>query len=186
MLALLTASSGCTSFQCCATPKWLDTVWYDEGRGVSEVMVRWDHRIRVTEDSVSGGVPLPGIAGRVYLFNSNQSVDAHGKVAVQMVDMTDVRPGVPPRKIASWEFDPESLKRLKREDVAGYGYTLFLPWAEYDPAVRRVQLQVTYYPKNGSPYFASPQLVSLQSESGPAPIITGSGTSTMNPASFNR
>ena len=170
ILIAATLVPGCNTFQQMSTAKWLDTSWFEESRPVSIVMARWDHRVRITENSANGGMPLPGLAGRVYLFHDKDTVDADGAILVQMFDASEVRPGTPPRKLVSWQFDPENLKRLKREDIAGNGYTLFLPWEEYDPAIKKVQLQVVYYPKNGSPYFASPQVMTLQGD-GPPPTV---------------
>ncbi len=169
--------SGCTAFQQLSTKNWLDASWFegDSAKPASQVLTRWDNRVRITENSQAAGAPLTGLAGRVYFFNEDikKAVDANGFILVQMYDMTEIRPGVPPKKLAVWQFDPHSLKRLKGEDVAGPNYTLFLPWEEYDPAVKKVQLQVSYYPLRGTPYYTNPQMLTLQPDDAPTPTIVG-------------
>ena len=51
------------------------------------------------------------------------------------------------------------------------GYTLFLPWENFNTAVRKVQIQVSYQPKNGAPHYGDPTLVSLQTDQ-PLPSVS--------------
>jgi hypothetical protein len=169
-LALATLT-GCTAFQRTETSKWFDTSFLDNGSNrASQVMTIWDTQVRLTQNSANGGTPLAGMAGRLYLFNdmTGKAVEATGKVVVQMHDVTHVDQGKTPDKIAEWTFDPVSLKRLRRTDTVGEGYTLFLPWESYSPAVKSVRLQVCYVPdEKGNPYYGEPFVAKLQTEAPP-------------------
>jgi hypothetical protein len=169
----LAPASGCTAFQRVSTSQWLATGWCDDAAQVSQVMAFWDNRVHITENTRNDGAPLPVMAGRVFLVNeeAKKLVEADGFIRVQMFDVTDPRPGAAQRKLASWEFDPHSLKRLMRKDTAGIGYTLVLPWQEHDPSVKKVRMQVGYFPKTGSPHYTSPQMLTLQSADAPQPQI---------------
>ena len=162
---------GCSSLQTLNTSQWFDPGWID-GRTeqpVNHLLTMWDNRVRITEDTVNGGAPLHGMAGRLFLFNEDTSVEAQGRVVVQMLDLTHPVPGQQPNKLGEWSIPAENLKQLKRKDPIGEGYTLFLPWDTYDARVRQVQLQVCYIPEKGTPRYSSPTKVTLQSETPPGP-----------------
>ena len=127
-----------------------------------------------SKDPWHNGATLPVLAGRLYLFNEelHGGVDAHGKVIVQMFDMTNTGNKGPGQLLGKWEFDSAHLRSLKRKDYMGDGYTLVLPWEQYSPAVRDVQIQVVYVAKNGSPRHAEPQNMTLQSSEQAPPRIT--------------
>ena len=171
-LAILPAM-GCTSFQTAVTSKWFDMNVFDlhSQQGVNHVLSTWDSRVRITQDTVNGGIPLPGIAGRLYLLNgdSGNAVDATGTIWVQMHDVSAAAAGAGAPKVAEWRFDAASLKVLKRKDGIAEGYTLFLPWETYRADVRKVQLQVCYVPEGGAPYFGEPTTMALQAEDQPPP-----------------
>ncbi|MBM3997126.1 MAG: hypothetical protein FJ303_23695 [Planctomycetes bacterium] len=155
-------SIGCTTFQTLTTNKWLDGSWVDGGadHAVNDVMTLWDNRVRITQDSVNSGRPLPGLVGRIYLFSNDRNVDAAGFLVVTMHDAS--KPNG--EKLAEWRFDPKSLKLLKRKDHLGDGYTLFLPWEDYRPEMRQVKLQACYVPQKGAPRYTDPSRVTLQTE----------------------
>ncbi|MSQ94601.1 MAG: hypothetical protein EXR98_08595 [Gemmataceae bacterium] len=167
---LLAGVPGCTYFQTVCSSKWLSTEWVDPGstQAVNDVLTYWHNQVVVTNDPSRSLAPLPGLAGRVILFNTEtgQSMDAHGKVVVLMYDVPASRNGQP-KQLGQWTFDAQSLKLLKRKDRISDGYTLFLPWEEYRTDIKQVQLQVCYYPEKGMAHWGSPALVSLNSESQP-------------------
>jgi hypothetical protein len=172
---LLAAPAGCSQFQTFETSKWFDTNFLESPNSrANHIFARWDDRVRITQDPVNGGRALAGMAGRVYLFNdfTGKPVDATGRIVVQMHDMTNIKPGETPHCIAEWTFDPGNLKRLKRSDGWGEGYTLFLPWESYTPAVRSVQLRICHVPDEKTPpFFAEPTLVALQTEDRPSAML---------------
>ena len=168
---LLGPLTGCSSLQSLSTSQWFDAGWIDghSEQPVNHLLTMWDNRVRITEDSANGGAPLHGMAGRLFLFNEDTSVEAHGRVVVQMLDLTNPVAGQQPNKLGEWSIPAENLKQLKRKDPIGEGYTLFLPWDTYDARVRQVQLQVCYLPEKGAPRYSSPTKVTLQSETPPGP-----------------
>jgi len=178
MLSVLAFSpmTGCTHFQTVETSKWFDVGFLNPGADgrANHILVRWDNRVRITQDSENGGKALAGMAGRIYLLNdmTGSSVDATGRIVVQMNDMTNLQPGQTPHCIAEWTFDPVSLKRLKRSDGIGEGYTVFLPWESYHPGVKTVQLRVAYVAdEKQNPFFADPSLITLHTEEQAPPVI---------------
>lgn len=172
---LLGSSIGCTSFSTMRTSNWFEIGSGDGGadRPVNHLLTYWDNHVRIVQDTQNQGAPLPGLAGRLFLFNdeTHDCVDARGAVLVQMYDMTSAAPGKAPTRLAEWRFDAESLKRLKRKDRIGAGYTLFLPWDQYRPDIKEVQLQVCYAPEKGAPRYTEPQSLTLQSADQSVPNI---------------
>lgn len=164
---LVSGLAGCTQFQAVCTNKWLDVAWVDPGSSqkVHDVLSYWHNQIVVTQDPVRSLAPLPGLAGRVMLFNeeTGQSLDAQGKVIVMMYDVPAAKGGQP-KQLGKWTFPAESLKRLKRKDRISDGYTLFLPWEDYRPEIKQVHLQVCYVPEKGEPHWGAVAFVTLQSE----------------------
>ncbi len=163
---LLASMTGCTAFQTMCSNKWLDVAWVDPGAtvAVNDVLTFWHNQIVITQDPTRNNASLPGLAGRVMLFNdaSGKSLDARGKVIVKMFDVPP-RNGQP-KQLGEWTFDTESLKLLKRKDRISDGYTLFLPWMEYRPDIKQVNLQVCYVPDQGAPRWGALALVTLNSE----------------------
>jgi hypothetical protein len=162
---LIGSTAGCTEFQTMHTNKWIDGNWLQSNSNaapVNDMFAYWDARVRLTEDSSNGGVQRHGLAGRLFLFNDGQCVEANGKVIVKMVDLTHPEPGKEPELLGEWGFPATALKQLRRRDGLGEGYTLFLPWPNFHPAIKHVQVQVCYVPEKGSPRYSSPSALHLQ------------------------
>jgi hypothetical protein len=135
---------------------------------VHQVHATWVNKLVVTEDAANQGAPLPGLAGRVYLFGPDLGlpVKGTGKVIVDLFDAAQAGPNGESKMLERWVFTKENLDRLLRKDVIGWGYTLFLPWPDYQPAFKRLQVQVSYLPETGvSMYGERTALTLLQSES---------------------
>ncbi len=166
---------GCSSFQTICSTDWMKSPWGapESQQPVSHVLSRWENNVRTTTNNQAGGAPIVGLAGRIYLMNETmgQNVNAQGEILVQLLDMTSPVPGSPPQKILEVRYDPIALKQLKRKDLIGDGYTVFLPWENHNPGVKKVQIQVSYQPLNGAPHYGDPTLVSLQSDQ-PLPYLT--------------
>ncbi len=158
-LALLLLASGCVT-----TQSWINTP--ESSTGVCQVHTYWESRIQVTQDVVNGGRPLPGLAGRLYLFGPEIKFPekGDGSVVVDLYDLSGAPPGAQGKHINHWQLDSGNLSKLLRKDKIGWGYTLFLPWPEYTPAVTRVQLNVAYTPAKGNPLYAPPSTISLQNQ----------------------
>ena len=119
---------------------------------VSRVDMMFQPFVHVVDDTVNAGGQIPGLAGRVWLFSEDEgkTVPARGAIHAELFDMSAANSGAKAEKIVDWEFKSDVLKRLKQEDKIGLGYTLFLPWMEYRPDIKKVQLRLTYLDDSGA------------------------------------
>lgn len=130
----------------------------------------WESRVIFAEDSVNRGAPLAGLACRLYFLSPELTpLLCEGKIQVQLSEKpTD---GQQTRVLEQWNIDKDTLKRLARKDIFGWGYTLFLPWQTYRKDIELVQMHVAFLPENGaSPVYAPPAVVTLGNE-GRVPIV---------------
>lgn len=147
---------------------------------VCQVVTAWHNQVAWTPDPARGGLPTPGLAGRVYLFGQeiNCPLVGDGAVVVDLYDLSSVGMGGQPVVLEQWRFDPDTLKRLLRRDPVGWGYTLFLPWGTYRPDIARVQLRLRYEPPRGTPLYAEGSPLTLSQEQSATVPLAGRG----NPA----
>jgi len=143
----------------------------------------WDNHVRFTDGVVNNkSKSLPGLAGRVYLFaDEATSMEAKGRLVVELYDMT----GGKSFKLAVWSFDAETLKKLKKKDLIGDGYRLFLPWEGYSAEVKEIKLQTFYQPDEGTLVDAEPAQLTLRQDDERAIIQTSAtreATSYVPPA----
>lgn len=158
-LGLLLLTAGCVTTHPWITPP-------EAPPPVCQVQAIWEGRVQVTQDVVNGGRPLPGLAGRLYLFGEEIKYPERGDgtVSVELFDLSNVPSGAQPQRLEQWNIDAVSLSKLLRKDKIGWGYTLFLPWATYRPDITRVQLNLCYTPAKGTPLYSSPATVNLGSQ----------------------
>jgi hypothetical protein len=123
---------------------------------VHQVHAVWQNQLMITPDAVNHGSPLPGLAGRCYLFGPDlgHTVKGEGRLVVDVFDSAQAGADGQPRLIERWDFDKDTLNRLLRKDFFGWGYTLFLPWPDYRPDYTRLQIQICYVPENGAFMYA--------------------------------
>jgi hypothetical protein len=156
VMAALALFPGCVAVE--------EFVRKDEGpvNSVCQVVPVWDPRVTYTPDPARGGMLAPGLVGRLYLFGPKMDfpVVGDGQVLVELYKETAVPAGRV--LLEQWHFDADTLKRLLKRDMIGWGYTLFLPWGSYSADLAHVQLQVRYQPRMGAPLFAQPASVSLE------------------------
>ena len=122
----------------------------------ASIVAAWNPKVTYTPDPANGGVPAPGIAGRVYLFGTTPDfpLAGDGAMTVELYDDTQ-RPGQPAgAQLETWNFDAPTMKRLLKKDAIGMGYTVFLPWGTYRPDVRQVHLSLRFEPAGGNPVYA--------------------------------
>jgi len=131
------------------------------------VIATWNHEVVVTPDPAHNGAPTPGIAGRIYLFAQEVGIPliGDGTVTVDLYDDSPKAAGKPPVLIEEWRLDKDTLHRLARKDVVGWGYTVFLPWGTYKPEVSKVRLRLAYCPAQGAPLY-SESTVTLAEDNG--------------------
>ena len=135
------------------------------GRMPCQLVSTWKNEVVHVADPVHGGAPIPGLAGRFYLFGEevDTPIEAEGNLTVDLYDLTK-GPGGQPVLLENWQLDPVTLKKLKRKDPVGEGYTLFLPWGTYRPDITRVQLKLKYDAGGEFPLFGDTGPLTLNSE----------------------
>jgi hypothetical protein len=131
---------------------------------VCAIAARWENRIMTTQDIVNGGAPYVGLAGRVYLFGPKDClVEGDGTLIVDLYDARPEMEGCEPVFLERNHYPKEVLKLLLREDIIGWGYTIFFPWLQtYSPQYTHVLVKVCYVPADGGlPRFAPDQSMVL-------------------------
>jgi hypothetical protein len=171
LLNCLIAAAGTTaailSTGCVTTQPWVANKDAAATPAICEAHAFWDARTQVTQDVVNGGRPLPGLAGRLYLFGPDLGlpVKGDGTVAVDLYDVSKTpQPGQEPKRLERWQFDAITLNKLLRKDKIGWGYTLFLPSSTLTPEITRVQLKLCYTPPKGTPLYPEPTTLSLHNQ----------------------
>jgi hypothetical protein len=115
-----------------------------------KLATRWEHDIRFTPDSVNEGNMMPTIVGRVILFAGDLTtpVLSDGTMVVYLYD--DMPETANKEEVyEAWVLDRYTVRRLKRKDAAGWGYTLVLPMQKYRPDLTRVRLKVAFHRLGG-------------------------------------
>jgi hypothetical protein len=140
---------------------------------ICRVVVAWHPEVIFTPDPVHGGQPTPGLAGRVYLFG--EQIDyprvGDGSLVVDLYQEATTGEKASSVPLEEWRIDADTLKRLKRKDAVGWGYTVFLPWATYKPEIKWVEMRVCYLPPKGTPLYAQSAPLTLDS-TGTANTVT--------------
>jgi hypothetical protein len=116
-----------------------------------QIVATWQNNVAHAPDPVHGGAMNPGLAGRLYLFGKvfGFPMPAEGSLIVEMIDESKDKP----EAVEQWRIDSATLQRLLRQDMIGWGYTLFLPSGRYKPEMTTVRLRTCFTPKKGSPLF---------------------------------
>lgn len=152
---------------------------------VHQVVVTWNNEVMHAADPVHNGTLVPGIGGRLFLFGPQIDFPLAGDGTIT-VDLFDETAGPAQVPMERWIFDPDTLKRLIRKDMVGWGYTLFLRWSTYKPEVAVVRLKLCYQPKKGSPLYAESAPMTLNDKQfnaqGP-PLVKKPSDSTVTPTS---
>jgi hypothetical protein len=140
-----------------------------------QVVPIWNNQVAFIPDPTQRGAPAPGLAGRIYLFGQELGtpMTTDGTLVVELYDETP--PPEQRRRAADgrplplevWQFDKDTLKRLLCKDAFGWGYTVFLPWANYRPDIMQVRLRTCY---------TTPQGIPLYSEGDPLALSSGGET----------
>jgi hypothetical protein len=164
-LFLLACAAGCES-----TGTFICTGEQPPTGPVYQVVATWNNQVMTAPDPVHGGTATPGLAGRVYLFGPQLDfpMEGDGTMVVDLYDPASPTkaPNGTPAPLEEWRFDKDTLKRLLRKDMIGWGYTVFLPWGTYRDDIKEVRLQIRYEPLKGTPLYA---------ESSPLSLLPGEG-----------
>jgi hypothetical protein len=143
-----------------------------------QVVATWMRDVVTTADVVHGGTPMPGLAGRVYLFGPDVDypLAGDGGLVVDLYDDGHPIPDKGPPLIEEWRIDPATLHRLLKRDAIGWGYTVFLPFAKARPELTRVHTRVCYQPPQGSPLYAEGASMTIGAgDAAAGPAVAGRG-----------
>jgi hypothetical protein len=144
----------------CASLPW--QTWQMDGVPC-QIATTWQSRVMFTPDPTKNGAQTPGLAGRLYLFGPEISYPMTGDGAL-VIDLYDETKGQAVM-LERWQFDAETLKRLLKKDMIGWGYTLFLPWGQYTPDITKIRLKARYEPPKRAPLFTE-NVVTLDEKNG--------------------
>src|SRR5581483_612242 len=85
--------------------------------------------------------------------------------------------------LEEWRIDSDTLKRLGKRDMLGWGYTLFLPWSTYRPDVGQVRMKLAYVPVKGTPIFSESVVTLNRPEEGESVVkVKEKGGPAVQPA----
>jgi hypothetical protein len=114
---------------------------------VKQVVTTWNNKVVYAPDPTRGGSPTSGLMGRLYLFGADGGTPlmADGKIVVDLFDLSEETP----RMLEQWNIDNETLGKLKKDDVFGMGYSIFLPWSTYKSNIQAINLILKYEPPVG-------------------------------------
>lgn len=117
-----------------------------------QVVAAWQNSVMYAADPAHGGNPTPGFAARVYLFGPEVGTPlvAEGDLTFDLIDETTGEP----RWLERWTLDPETVKRLLRKDMIGWGYTVFLPSREVRPEMTKVRMRTAFHAAKRAPVYA--------------------------------
>lgn len=162
MLGVLMTTTGCVGLGPFALPSDPPPT----GK-VCQIVTTWNREVEFPPDPTHGGAPTPGISGRLYLFGPeiNFPLVGDGSITVDLYNDAPKTPDGKPVLLEEWRIDKETLRRLLRKDMIGWGYTLFLPWGTYKPEITQVHLIVRYEPLAGVPLYAPISPLTLENPS---------------------
>jgi hypothetical protein len=164
LLPLILLAPGCLALDQC----WTCKDGPPKPGQACQVVTTWSNKVHYVPDVLHDGVPMPGLAGRLYLFGPNIGFPMTGDGGA-VVELYDDSTGAPNGVlIERWEFDAPTLQKLLRKDIIGWGYTLFLPWGTYRPDITRVHLTCRYEPAKGTPLYADASPLTVEHEPSPA------------------
>src|SRR5262249_50105418 len=90
-----------------------------------KLAAQWQPRLVETKDTVNGGAPLRGLAGRVFLFaplGDLLPITCGGELVIDLYDDGPAVKGGQPVRLERWTFSDEVLKQLVHKDATGWGY----------------------------------------------------------------
>lgn len=150
------------------------------GDKVCQVVSTWNRDVRYTPDPTHGGRPVCGLVGRIYLFGQDVGAPlmGDGTLVVDLYDDTDTPSGAEPRLLEEWRFDAETLCKLQKRDIVGYGYSLFLPWGTYRPGLTSIHYQLCYKPAHGMPIWSNSGPITLENPVKGEPAAPGTEVGT--------
>ena len=145
-----------------------------------QMVCAWQNNVVSVPDTQHGGQPMLGLTGRVYFFGEKLDHPklSCGALGVSVIDETSGKPVT----IDHVEIDPETLKRLAKEDFLGQGYSIFLPLTNYKDHMTKLKLRTAFKAKGAQAPIFSENLVTLDPSNG----IVREGNPSMIAPPINR
>jgi hypothetical protein len=150
------------------------TLWEDRAPvgKPDQVSAFWVDGVDVKPDPTQGGVLIPGFAGRIVFMRTKQSdtVAVSAPITIQAyISSPNQNQAIP---LEQWTIQPDHLPLLFKRDIAGWGYTVWLPWNSYSPEIKQVRLIVVYQEKDqAAPLYSEAMTVRVQDPTAKTPIV---------------
>ena len=130
---------------------------------INRVDTVWQQEVCFAPNT-QNGKQVPGILGRVWLYSpaDKNPVDLLGTIEASLVDITPAESGGQAVTLAYYRFNPRELEQLKRKDLLGMGYSLFLPLESYRPDIKQVRIQLVFVDGQGNRTDAPPDILTLR------------------------
>jgi hypothetical protein len=141
-----------------------------------QIGATWQPFVVFGTDPTREGASTPGLAGRLYVCSqTGLPIGAPGNVEVRLYP-DPPNPGAPDTPLEIWKIDSATLRSKLQRDMAGWGYSLQLPWGTYKPELTHVRMTVRFDPCNGSlPLFTQNPHLTLHGD-GPPQVISTTST----------
>jgi hypothetical protein len=133
------------------------------GVPVATILATWSPKIELGTNPVDNA-PMPAIVGRVYLFDAkDRTVEADGKVTVELFNDTNRQVGKPCEKLGNWTIDPKLLAGWRSKDpMIGVGYSMVLPWPTFKSEISQIHMVVHYIPRSGQTLTLADQIMTVE------------------------
>jgi hypothetical protein len=135
----------------------------------TRVLAFWDSMVNMKSDPMRGGQPMPTLAGDLYIVGDDSQFISmpQGTVVVDLYDVNDGKS----TPLERWVLDPETLRKSFVKNMLGWHYQLTLPWPNYQPEIKRVELKVQIVTSSHKPLAADPAFINLVRPNDPASQI---------------
>jgi hypothetical protein len=166
----LLSTAGCVS----PTAGMLVPNWSQSEPQPIRIVTFWERQVKRIIDTkkTTDGMGDPALAGRVLFYSGDEKkppMPVKGTLVVGWFDASATEQGELPL-LGECVIRSADLHQFEHKDVFGVGYTIMVPWAGYNPSVRRIRIHVRLVPdKGGDHLFAEPVVISLNSD---APVTT--------------
>ncbi|MSR52528.1 MAG: hypothetical protein EXS09_04475 [Gemmataceae bacterium] len=129
----------------------------------SKVTAAWNNKIVFAPDPTRGGDPMPSLIVRLWLFGPDEGtpVAPDGELLVALWDNMPKSGSGKPELKELWHIDRETAMKFRKRDAIGDGYTLLLPWSNYNIDVKQVNLVVRFNGADGRSVASAPEKLSI-------------------------
>jgi hypothetical protein len=103
----------------------------------TQMVAMWQNNIAQAADTLHGGVPVPCLAGKVYLLGpeSGRTLMGDGRMTVDLFDES----GATPVLAQHYDHSAEVVRALCKKDMIGFCHAMPLPLPEGGPPLTKVR-----------------------------------------------